>query len=136
MLSKGFLNDDVGKLILRLTVGGLLLFHGVHKLLAIGATTGWLGGRLAAHHLPEFIAYGVYVGEVVAPLMLLLGYFTRIGGLLVVINMLVAVLLAHQGDVLSLNSHGGWQLELQGFYLFGGLALVFLGGGKHGINRH
>jgi putative oxidoreductase len=122
-------NDAVGRLILRLTVGGLMLFHGVAKLLNPGSVE-FIGGQLTAIGLPSLIAYGVYLGEIVAPLMIIVGVLTRVGGLLLVVNMLFAVLLVHSGDMLSLTEHGGWRLELQGFYFFGGLALMFLGSGK------
>jgi putative oxidoreductase len=121
--------DDTGKLILRLTVGGLMLFHGVAKLLNPG-TVEFIGGQLSDSGLPSLLAYGVYLGEIVAPLMIIAGVLTRVGGLIIVINMLFAVLLMHTGDLLSLTEHGGWRLELQGFYFFGGLALMFLGSGR------
>jgi putative oxidoreductase len=57
----------------------------------------------------------------------------RVGGLLVVVNMLFAVLLVHTGDILALTEHGGWRLELQAFYLFGALALMLLGSGKYAV---
>lgn len=123
------LSDAVGKLILRLSVGGLMLFHGVSKLLNPGSVE-FISGRLTESGLPSQLAYGVYLGEVVAPLMIIVGVLTRVGGLVVVVNMLFAVLLVHTGDFLSLTEHGGWRLELQGFYFFGGLALMFLGSGK------
>lgn len=121
--------DAVGKLILRLSVGGLMLFHGVAKLLNPGSVE-FISGRLTEAGLPSLLAYGVYLGEVVAPLMIIVGVLTRVGGLVVVVNMLFAVLLVHTGDFLSLTEHGGWRLELQGFYFFGGLALMFFGSGK------
>ena len=55
------MQEDLGKLVLRLTVGGLLLFHGIHKLLNGIAP---IKAMVAAHHLPDAIAYGVYLGEV------------------------------------------------------------------------
>ncbi len=121
--------DAVGKLILRLTLGVLMLFHGVAKLLNPGSVE-FIGGRLTEAGLPALLSYGVYLGEIVAPLMIIVGVLTRVGGLLFVVNMLFAILLVHTGDLLSLTEHGGWRLELQGFYLFGGLALMFLGSGK------
>jgi putative oxidoreductase len=125
-------NDAAGKLVLRLTVGGLMLFHGVSKLMHSGSVD-FIGGKLAESGLPAMLAYGVYVGEIIAPLMVILGIFSRIGGLLVVVNMLFAVLLVHTGDILALTDHGGWRLELQAFYLFGALAIVFLGSGKYAV---
>jgi putative oxidoreductase len=92
-------NDAAGKLVLRLTVGILMLFHGVSKLMHSGSVD-FIGSKLTEAGLPALLAYGVYVGEVVAPVMILLGVFSRVGGLIVVINMLFAVLLVHTGDIL------------------------------------
>jgi putative oxidoreductase len=124
--------EDTGKLILRLTVGGLMLFHGIAKLLNQDSVE-FIGGRLTDAGLPSLLAYGVYLGEIVAPLMIIAGVLTRVGGLIIAVNMLFAILLVHTGDLLSLTDHGGWRLELQGFYLFGGLALMFLGSGKFAV---
>lgn len=121
-------NTDLGKLILRLCVGGLILFHGIAKLMH---GVGFIENMLSSHGLPAFLAYGVYVGEVIAPLMIILGYQTRIGALLIVINMLTAIVMVHLGQLLTLGGQGGWALELQGMYLFGALALVFLGPGRY-----
>ena len=124
-----FRNDAVGKLIQRLTLGALMLFHGVQKILHPGSLD-FIGGMLSSSGLPQFLSYGVYVGEVVAPLMIILGVHSRIGGLLIVLNMIFAIFLAHGGDLFSLTEHGGWRLELQGFYLFTAVAIVFLGSGR------
>ena len=123
-------NDAAGKLLLRLTVGGLMLFHGISKLFNPG-TVGFIGSKLAEAGLPEALAYGVYIGEVVAPLMIIVGLLSRAGAALIVINMLFAILLVHAGDLFALTEHGGWRLELQGFYLLGSLAIVFLGSGRY-----
>jgi putative oxidoreductase len=123
--------EDLGKLVLRLTVGVLLLFHGIHKVL-----DGIAGIKqiVTAHGLPEVLAYGVYLGEVVGPILVILGLFSRIGGLLIAVNMIVAVLLAGMGSLLALDPHfGGYALELEAFYLFCGIAVMLLGAGRIGI---
>ncbi|MGB5541580.1 MAG: DoxX family protein [Gammaproteobacteria bacterium] len=123
-------SDAVGKLIVRLTVGILMLFHGLSKITSEGSLDS-ITGQLTASGLPDVIAYGVYVGEIVAPLLLIAGVFARLSGLVIVINMLFAIGLMHTGDLLSLTDHGGYRLELQMFYLFGGLAILFLGSGRY-----
>lgn len=124
--------NDLGKLILRLTLGILILLHGLAKLVhGIGPIQGMVTGM----GLPAFFAYGVYVGEVLAPLMLILGFYARIGALLIAVNMVFAVLLAHTGQLTTLTDTGGWALELQGMFLFTAVALVLLGPGRIGINR-
>lgn len=125
-----FQNDALGKLILRLTVGVLMLFHGIDKITNTGSVE-FIGGKLAETGLPSAVAYGVYLGEVIAPLMIVFGFFSRVGGLIIAGNMLFAIGLMHTGGVFALTNHGGWALELQGFYLFGALAIVFLGSGRY-----
>ena len=122
-------SDDIGKLVLRLTLGVLLLLHGIAKILNPGSIGG-IGGMLAAKGLPEFIAYGVFIGEVLAPLLMIPGIFTRVGGLITVGNMVFAIYLSHAQQLFMISKSGGWQLELQGFYLFCGLAVCLLGSGK------
>ena len=51
---------------MRLSVSGMMLLHGVAKLR--GGVDG-IEARLGALGLPDFIAYGVFLGEVVAPLL-------------------------------------------------------------------
>lgn len=127
-----FRNDALGKLILRVTVGVFILFHGVHKILH-PASLDFISKQLASINLPAALAYGVYLGEVIAPLMVILGFFSRLGGLLIFGNMIFALVLAHRHQLFTLTNTGGWTLELQGFYLFCGLAILFLGSGKMAI---
>lgn len=125
-------HPDLGKLILRLTLGILMLLHGIAKM-----TSGVAGikGMLAGVGLPEFLAYGVFIGEVIAPLMVIVGFYTRAGAALIVANMLVAIVLVHMHELFALSSTGGWALELQGFFLFTAVALIFLGSGKYALRN-
>ncbi|RTZ44655.1 DoxX family protein [Candidimonas sp. SYP-B2681] len=122
--------DDLGKLILRLTIGILILFHGVAKVLnGIGP----IESMLVARGMPAFIAWGAYIGEVIAPLLVIIGFYTRVGALLILANMVVAIALAHSGQLFQLANTGGWRLELQGLFLFGSLAVVLLGAGRFSL---
>lgn len=131
-MSLDSLDVDAGKLIVRLSVGGLMLFHGIAKIMHPGSLD-FIGGMLTGYGLPEILAYGVYIGEVIAPLMVIMGYKARIGGLIIAVNMLFALVLAHTGDFFSLSEHGGWAVELQIFYLLSAMAVVFLGSGRLAI---
>src|SRR5207302_1307071 len=72
--------DDAGKLILRVTVAVLMVMHGISKL---QNGIGWMAGMLQSHHIPAFVGYGVYVAEVVAPILLILGLLTRLAALVI-----------------------------------------------------
>jgi putative oxidoreductase len=124
--------DDLGKLVLRLTLGILTLLHGIAKI------TGGVGGverMLQGIGMPSYVAFGVYVGEVLAPILVLIGFYARVGAGLIVVNMLFAIGLAHRNDLFALTKTGGWAIELQAFFLFTALALMFMGPGRLGINR-
>ena len=66
-------------------------------------------------------------------LLIILGIYSRIGALMVVVNMMFAVMLAHGAQLFMLSKSGGWALELQAFYLFTGLALCFMGSGRMAV---
>lgn len=122
--------DDAGKLVLRLTLGILVLLHGIAKLLnGIGP----IEGMLVAKGMPAFFAWGAYIGEVLAPVLLILGLYTRLAALVIMINMLVALALAHTSQLWQLTDSGGWALELQGMFLFGALAAALLGAGRFSV---
>lgn len=124
------LSDNLGKLLLRLTLGGLMLLHGLGKMHAVPAG---IMDRLANAGFPSSLGYLVYVGEVLAPLLLIVGLWTRAAALLVAINMVVAVLLAHASQLGDLTRSGGWALELQGFYFLTAVAIMLLGAGKFSV---
>jgi len=123
--------SDLGKLVLRIALGVLVLLHGIAKLK--GGLAG-IEGMVAAQGLPPVLAYGALIGEVLGPLLLLAGFYARIGALLIVINMLFAFVLVHAGQFGQLNEQGGWALELQGMYLATAVALALLGPGRYSVN--
>ena len=123
---------DIAKLLLRVTLGVLILFHGLSKL------NGGMGGivhMVEAHGLPGALGYGVLLGEVVGPLMLIAGFHARIGAMFVLINMVVAIVLVHLRQLGAFNEQGGWALELQAMYLVSALAIALLGPGRYSVNE-
>ena len=124
--------NDLGKLILRLTLGVLILLHGIAKI--SGGTDG-IQKMLEGSGLPGFLALGVYVGEILAPILVIAGFYARVGAALIVVNMLFAVLLVHRADLFLLTKTGGWALELQAFFLFTAVAVALVGPGRFGINH-
>jgi putative oxidoreductase len=120
--------EDAGKLLLRVTLGVLLLLHGIGKL---RGGIDQIIGAVSNAGVPGALAYLVYIGEVVAPLLLIIGAWTRVAALVVAVNMIVAVALVHLGDLLTLGPSGGWALELQAFYLAVALAIALLGAGRY-----
>jgi putative oxidoreductase len=127
------MDEDFGKLVIRLAVGTLLLFHGVHKVLN-GIDP--IKHMIEAQGLPDWLSYGVYLGELAAPILVILGFLSRAGGILIAINMIVATVLLvlnKEANLLALGPLGGYGLELEAFYLFSGLAVAFLGAGRFSV---
>jgi putative oxidoreductase len=124
--------EDFGKLVLRLSLGILVLLHGIAK---IKSGVGFLTPMVVGIGLPPWFAYGVYLGEVLGPLLLIVGLFSRVGAFLIFANMLFAVALAHRPELLTMGKQGGYALELQAIYLFTALALIFISPGRYAITR-
>ena len=126
------MGDDFGKLVMRLALGILVLLHGIAKL-----KTGVAGmaPMLAGAGLPAWVSYGAYLGEVLGPVMVILGLFTRTGAFLIFVNMLFAIGLVHMNDLFRFDKQGGWALELQGMFLFTALAIMFMNPGRYAITR-
>ena len=124
--------DDTGKLILRATVAVLLVLHGISKL---QHGISWMGGMLQSHHIPAFVGYGVYVAEVVAPILLILGLFTRLAALVIAFDMVMAIVLVQADKFFTRNQSGGWGVELEMFFLLASVAIFFLGSGRFSVRR-
>lgn len=112
-----------GFFLLRWSVAGLLILHGIAKLLN---GLGPIEGMLVSVGLPAFLAYGVMLGEVVAPLLVLANVMVVPAALIMAFNMVVAVALVHTSQFFTLGKSGGWALELQGLYFFGSLAIALM----------
>ena len=128
------LSEDVGKLVLRLTLGVLMLLHGISK---FEKGINGIKFLVTKNGLPEFLAYGVYVGEIVAPILIIIGLYTRVSSLIYGLTMVFAIYLAHANDIFAINAKtGGSVIELQLLFMFGAFALMFLGAGKISADKN
>jgi putative oxidoreductase len=125
-------NENLAKLFLRLSIGGLMLPHGIAKL---SSGTAGIANMLEQFGLPGFIAYGAIVGEVLAPVLMIIGVKTRASALLIAGTMVMSVVLAYRDRLLTLNEYGGWIVELNMLFLFGSMAIYFLGAGKYAVSK-
>jgi len=119
---------DLGRLFLRLGLGVLILLHGIAKVM--NGIDPILAGVQSAG-LPREFGYLVYVGEVVAPILVIVGFLTRPAALIIAINMAFAVYLVHASQLFTLGKQGGWALELQGIYFIVAVAIALLGAGRY-----
>jgi putative oxidoreductase len=126
------MGDDFGKLVLRLALGILVLLHGIAK---VKGGIGFIAPLVTGIGLPPWVSYGVYIGEIVAPIMVILGLFTRVGAFIIFVNMVFAIVLVHRPELLTMTKQGGWALELQGMFMLTALALTFLSPGRYAMTR-
>ncbi len=125
-------DNDFGKLIFRITIAVLLFFHGYAK---ITYGLGFIEDALYANNLPIFLSYFVYVGEILAPLLIIIGYKTKLAATIIIFSMLFAIYLVFPNDLTTVTSKGTLKLELTYFYIFTSLSLIFLGAGKYSFDR-
>jgi putative oxidoreductase len=121
---------DLAKLLLRAVLGVLILLHGISK---IKSGPGPILDLVAHAGLPAALGYLVYVGEILAPALLIVGLFTRAAAAIVAINMIVAVLLVHTGELRSMSDSGGYALELQALYLVAAIVVAMIGAGRYSL---
>jgi len=79
--------------------------------------------------------YAVYIGEVIAPIAILIGWRTRIASVIFAVNCITAIAVGHAKDIFSISDHGGYANELLMLYLLGAIALFFTGAGKHAVSH-
>lgn len=125
-------NFHLGFLLARIAIGFPMLIYGISKLIH---GIDFIKGMLADLHLPEAMAYGVYVGEVLAPIALLLGFKTRLAAAVFAFNCLTAILMAQLPNLFRLNDFGGWAMELLVIYMLVAVGLFFTGGGKFAVTN-
>lgn len=121
-LNNLFNQPRLGVILLRWTLAILMIFHGWAKV--TGGVSG-IEGMLVANGLPGALAYGVYLGELIAPLFLLVGVWVVPAALVIAINMVFALVLAHSSHFMDITNTGGWRLELQAFFFMTALVVAF-----------
>lgn len=124
-------NIDLGMLISRIAIGFPMSVYGVNKLIH---GIGFIEDMMAMHGLPSFFAYGVFAGEIIAPIMLMIGFRTRLAGLIFAANCFTATILAQTSNIFKLNEFGGWALELLVIYMLVAISFFFTGAGKYAVS--
>jgi len=133
--------DSFGPLVLRLGLAVALFPHGAQKVL------GWWGGNgfegtmgffTGPMHIPAVLAFLAIATEFAAPIALALGFFTRLAGLVIAVNITVAAILGgHIANGFFMNWMGTQKGEGIEYHLLMatlGLGLFILGGGKWSVD--
>jgi putative oxidoreductase len=122
------LNPDVGLLVLRVVLAIIMLYHGWPKVTNFGGTVeGFTGMGIPAPTLAALVAT---VAEVVGGLLILIGAFTDVAGLLFAIDMLGAITFVHAKNGFS-AANGGFEFPLA--LLAMALAVALAGPGRYAV---
>lgn len=125
------MNINLGQFLLRLTVGVLMLPHGIAKLLN-GHDK--IIAQLQEQNLPSFLWLGVPIAEIVAPICLILGIFTRVSSTLIILTMIMTFILVHGAVGFAVNlDKGAFNAELSLFYMFTSFVIILIGPGNYSI---
>jgi putative oxidoreductase len=87
--------------------------------------------------MPVGLAWTAVIFEGIAPLMVILGVYARLGAWMMTFWMVMAFLLAHidTGHIFQLAENGvGWRVEGPFFFLSCSLCVALLGAGRFGLN--
>lgn len=125
------LNPSLAYFILRVVLGMLFMVHGYPKLFKnFSGFAGWL--ESLGFKPGKFWALVAGVVEFFGGIFLVLGLWTQLVGLLIAVQMLVAIWKAKWGKV-GLTDQGGWELDL--IYLAAGVVLALTGGGIYSLDQ-
>lgn len=134
-------DNDLAPLLLRLTLGLVMLPHGLQKTLGLFGGYGFAGtyGFFTTQMgVPSVVAVLVILAESLGALGLIFGFLTRLGALGIAANMLGAILLVHLPNGFFMNWGGKQAGEGFEFHLLAlGIAIVLLikGGGALSLDR-
>ncbi|WP_452226856.1 DoxX family protein [Lacinutrix cladophorae] len=121
---------NFGLFLLRIIIAGLMLFHGIAKLKSLAG----IENMLTEAGFPTFMAYGVYITELVAPILIIIGFRTRIASLVFFFGMIAALVLVHSDHIFAISKTGGLEIELLLLYAFGSLVFYFTGSGSYAVS--
>lgn len=122
---------DYASLLLRLSLGGMFLAHGLLKFIVF--TLPGTAGFFESVGFPGWAAYVVAPAEVLAGVALIAGFQTRLVAL-AGIPILLGALAVHAGNGWSFtNPKGGWEFPL--YLVLTAVVVALLGGGRIAVTQ-
>ena len=141
MLSSIFrTSDDIGAFVARITLGVVMLPHGLQKLLGLFGGAGYSGTVefFVSGGIPAFIAILIIIGESFGAIGLIAGFLSRLAALGITAIMLGAIVTVHLQNGFFMNWEGtaageGFEYHLLAVGL--GLIVLIKGGGIWSVDR-
>ncbi|MGB3525467.1 MAG: DoxX family protein [Flavobacteriales bacterium] len=127
LLNSDEVSFDLGALLLRLTAGGTLLWqHGMVKLMKFGELSGTFYDPIGMGHAISLSL--ILFAEVICAILVVLGLWTRIATIPVVIGMAVAAFMKNGDESFA-------KQELAFLYMMAFIVIFFIGSGKYSLGR-
>lgn len=136
-------SSSLGLFFLRLIFGSSFLLHGFHKVQHFSTSMEGIKNLLIQAKIPDFLAYGVFIGEVLAPFLIIIGFYTRISSAIVFFNCLVILYvtqiksldLSQVFNIFAIGDKGEFSNELVFLYIACSLCFLFTGSGKIAVRK-
>ncbi len=127
LLNSDEVSFDIGALLLRLTAGGTLFWqHGFSKLMRFGELSSTFSDPIGMGHAVSLTL--ILFAEVVCSALVLLGMWTRLTTIPVIIGMAVAAFMANGDQPFA-------KQELAFIYMMAFIVIFFIGSGKYSLGR-
>ena len=118
---------NFGLLLFRVSISAAMLTHGYGKFMKVLAGDFSFADPIGIGPTASLILCAI--AEFIAPLILIVGWKTRLFAIISVINMLVAFIISHDGDPFA-------KKEKAFIYLIAFVFICFSGAGKHSVDKH
>ena len=126
---------SVTSLLLRVTIGMAFFLHGAQKVF------GWFGGSglekwseyLATKNYSKFTAMSAAYIELIAGFLLIIGAFTKVSAISMIVFMLFAVAIAHW-EKGYFSQKGGYEYQL--LLIVSCIIVLMLGGGEYSVDKY
>lgn len=125
---------NISLLLIRITVGVILFLHGLQKVFGLFGGSGlqkWNTYLKSSFKLPEFIGYTSAFTEMIFGLFLIVGLFTRVSSIIMIIFMLFATFMVHWKNGFFITKNGYEYCLLITVCL---LVLSIMGGGEYSVD--
>ncbi len=116
----------IGLLLLRLGFSSLMLTHGIPKLMNLVQGNMQFGDPIGIGSNLSFIL--TILGEVICPLLIIIGFKTRLAAIPTIITMAVAAFVVHAADPIGTK-------EKALLFLFAFLVIALTGAGKYSVDK-
>ncbi|MEM0517312.1 MULTISPECIES: DoxX family protein [Aequorivita] len=119
-------SSNIGLLLLRIGFGGMMLTHGIPKLLQMFSGDFAFGDPIGIGTTATLVI--AVICEVFFPLLVIIGFRVRIAAIPIIVTMAVAAFIVHAADPLGTK-------EMAILYMFGFTAISLLGSGKYAVDK-